>query len=332
MSTSQQLTVGVIGTGGMGTRHAMNLHRFVGTAKVAAVYDLDTARASKVAAACGGARVFDNPIRLIEDDQIDAVVVVSPDATHLEYTLACLRVGKPVMCEKPLATTGSDALQIVEAERALGKQLVSVGFARRFDTQHLAVRDVVSAGTLGRAIVYKGVHRNAEILDGISAETVLINSAGHDMDAARWLLGQEVTDVFVQAVRAHPTFSAHTRDLVLIQMGLSGDCLATIEVFVSADYGYEVTAEIVSERGSVITLQPDHALVRAKQARGVSVPIDWLARFQEGYVTELRNWVHAVQTGEPFAGASAWDGYQAMRVTDACIASLRSGQPVKLGA
>ena len=330
MSTSHLLNVGVIGTGGMGTRHAMNLHRFVSAANVAAVFDLDAARANQVASGCGGARVFDDAIHLIEDDQIDAIVIASPDATHLEYTLACLRCGKPVMCEKPLAITGTHALQIVEAERALGKQLVSVGFARRFDAQHLAVRDVVSTGTLGRAIVYKGVHRNAVVPDGISAETVLVNSAGHDIDAARWLLGQEVTDVFVQAVRSHPTSSPHTRDLVLIQMSLSGDCLATIEVFVAAEYGYEVTAEIVAERGSVITLQPDHALVRAQQSRGVPVPIDWLARFQDAYVAELRQWVQTVQTGEVFAGASAWDGYQAMRITDACIASLRSGQPAKI--
>ena len=142
MTISKTLNAGVIGTGGMGTRHAMNLHQFVGAAKVAAVYDLDTTRASLVAAACGNARVFDNAIHLIEDNQIDAVVIVSPDSTHLEYALACLRFGKPVMCEKPLATTAANALQIVEAERKLGRQLITVGFVRRFDPQHLAVRDV----------------------------------------------------------------------------------------------------------------------------------------------------------------------------------------------
>ena len=121
-----------------------------------------------------------------------------------------------------------------------------------------------------------------------------------------------------------------TRDMVLLQMVFGGDCLATIEVFISADYGYEVTAELVAERGTAITLQPDLTLVRARQWRGVTVPTDWLGRFQDAYVAELRDWVHSIQTGEPFAGASAWDGYQAVRVTDACIASLRTGQPISL--
>jgi len=330
VKASEALRVGVIGTGGMGRRHALNLHQHIGDARVVAIYDLDTARADKVAAECGGARTFADPVRLIEDASVDAVVIASPDATHTGYTLAALERSKPVMCEKPLGLSGADALRIVEAERATGKTLVSVGFCRRFDPQHVAVREMVVAKSLGRALVYKGVHRNAEVVDGILAETVLVNSAGHDIDAARWMLGQEVKSVWVQALRAHPSTSPATRDLVLIQLGLTGDCLATIEVFVSADYGYEVTAEVVTERGSVITLQPDHALVRSKGGRGVHVPSDWLARFQAGYVAEMRAWVNAVRTGTLFPGARSEDGYQAMRVTDACIASVRSGQVQRL--
>ena len=65
MPDSQKLSIGVIGVGGMGTRHAVNLHRHVGAARVAAVYDYDAERARQAAAQCGSAEVFDDPMSLI---------------------------------------------------------------------------------------------------------------------------------------------------------------------------------------------------------------------------------------------------------------------------
>jgi myo-inositol 2-dehydrogenase/D-chiro-inositol 1-dehydrogenase len=328
MPDLRTISVGVIGTGGMGTRHVVNLHQHVSAVRVAAVYDFDHDRARQAAALCGSATVFDDPLHLIQADAVDAVLIASPDETHVDFVLECLRQRKPVLCEKPLATTAADAAKIVAAEGELGRRLVAVGFMRRFDPQHLAVRHVVESGTLGRAIMFKGVHRNATIQPHVTAAGVVISSASHDIDTARWLLGQEVIEVFVYGVRTRPSFSDATRDMLLVQMSLSGDCVATMEVFVAAEYGYEVAAEIVAERGTAVTMQPDYALVRSQQTRSVPVPHDWLTRFQAAYVAELTDWARSMQTERAFAGASAWDGYMSLLATDACIASLRSGAPV----
>jgi myo-inositol 2-dehydrogenase/D-chiro-inositol 1-dehydrogenase len=299
---------------------------------VAAVYDADTERASQAAAQCGSAAVLDDPHRLIQSDRVDAVIIASPDATHVDLVLECLRCRKPVLCEKPLATRAADAAKVVEAECALGQRLVAVGFMRRFDPQHVAVRQLLEAGDLGRSILYKGTHRNARIPYDVTGEAVISNSAGHDIDAARWLLAQEVEEVYVRGVRSHASFSAETMDLLLLQMVLSGHCLAAVELFVAAEYGYEVSAEIVAERGTAVTLQPDYALLRSGQTRSVAVPTDWLERFQNAYVAELMQWVRSVQAEEPFTGASAWDGYLALLVTDACVRSLGSGASVAVPA
>ncbi len=332
MSNNGNVRVGVIGTGGMGTRHVVNLHRFVGGARVAAVYDLDESRAKQAAAQGGNAAVFDDPIQLIESDRVDAVLIASPDGTHAAMTLACLKAGKPVLCEKPLATAVPDAVQVLDAEVALGRKLISVGFMRRFDPQHVAVKNVATSGAIGRPLLWKGVHRNASVAFGITGETILINSAGHDMDSARFLLGEEVQEVFVRGLRSRPELHPDTKDLLLIQMALTNNCLATAEVYVNDEYGYEVSAELVCQCGTAITEQPDKALVRAKAHRGFSVPYDWLSPFQDAYVAELIDWVDSLQTGQPFHGASAWDGYVVMMVTAACIQSLKSGAlvPVQL--
>ncbi len=327
---SQTLSVGVIGTGGMGTRHALNLHRAVGSARVAAVYDLDQDRARQVAGMCGQALVFDDPERLINDPHVDAVVIASPDETHARLTLACLQAGKPVLSEKPLATTVEDVVRVLEAEVALAQRLVSVGYMRRFDPQHMAVKTAVADGALGRPLLFKGVHRNAAVPPGITGETILINSAGHDFDSTRWLLGGEAVEVFVRGLRSRADLHQDTKDLLLIEMALTNDSLAVLEVYVNADYGYEVSAEVVCQRGSAITTLADTVLVRAEARRAHPIPKDWLARFQNAYIAEAVEWVESIQEGRLFCGANTWDGYMTMLITGSSIESFRRGSIASL--
>jgi len=312
----------------MGSRHVLNVQRYVKGAHVVAAYDLDQARAKQIAEECGGVQAFSDPVQLIRDADVAAVVIASPDPTHAEFVQACLRAHKPVLCEKPLTTTAEAARSIVEEEQALGRRLVSVGFMRRFDPQHVAVHQMVMAGEIGRPILFKGVHRNPMILPYLPGDGVVTNSAIHDIDSARWLLGEEVTEVYVRGVRAHSSFDEETRDMLLLHMNLSGNCLATVEVSVAVEYGYEVSAEVVGERGAAVTVQPDAALLRARQTCGVAVPQSYLERFQDAYVLEVTAWVESIQSEQPFPGTNAWDGYMSLLVSDACLQSLRSGKPV----
>lgn len=327
-SHGRNLRVGVIGTGGMGTRHIMNLYRFISDVDAVALYDVDQARVRQVAAECSGAQVFDDPRKLIQADEVDAVLIASPDETHVALTLACLEAGKPTLCEKPLATTVEDAERVLQAEVALGRKLISVGFMRRFDPQHVAVKNIAGSGEIGAPLLFKGVHRNASVAFGTTGATVLINSAGHDLDSARWMLGEHVDQVYVRGFRSRVELHPDTQDLFLIILSFTDNRMATLEVYMNDDYGYEVSAEVVCQRGTAVTEQPDAVLVRAQGQRGYNVPNDWLARFNEAYINELRNWADSIQFGKPFLGANAWDGYVTMRVTDACIQSLRTGEIV----
>jgi myo-inositol 2-dehydrogenase/D-chiro-inositol 1-dehydrogenase len=208
--------------------------------------------------------------------------------------------------------------------------LISVGFMRRFDPQHVAVKQAVAAGQVGRPILFKGVHRNPMILPSVTGPIVVTNSAIHDLDSTRWLLGQEITEVFVCGVRTHESFNPDTLDMLLFQMTLTNGCLATIETSVAVEYGYEVLAEIVGERGSAITTSPADAVVRSNKTQAVSVFQSHLDRFQAAFVPEMIDWVRSVQTGQRFAGASAWDGYMATLVAQTCIQSLLSGAPTQV--
>ena len=320
-----RIPVGVVGTGGMGGMHAHCLHRKVAGARVAAVSDVDADRAGRVARECGGAAVFGDAAEMIRDERVEAVVIASPDPTHAELVLECLRLGKPVLCEKPLATSPEEALGIVEAEVEAGRKLVQVGFMRRYDPQHVDVKNVAASGAIGEPVLFKGWHRNAQIPPGVDSEWVVINAAIHDLDSARWMLETEVEEVFVRGLNTTNS-SGGEFDLQLIQLTFSDGRLATIEVNVDAGFGYEVGVEVVGTSGTAYTAPPSGATVRLDRGFTQKVDGDWLDRFEPAYTIELQEWVESIDGGRPPA-PDAWDGYASLVVAGACIASIRSGNP-----
>jgi myo-inositol 2-dehydrogenase/D-chiro-inositol 1-dehydrogenase len=253
-------------------------------------------------------------------------VIASPDPTHLPLVLECLENEKPVLCEKPLAGSSDDALKIVEAEVELGKKLVQVGFMRRYDPQHVAVKKVVASGAVGEPVLFKGWHRNLDHDPGIDSAGVVTNSTIHDLDSARWFLGQEIEEVYARGANTAPKLGIDVMDVQLIQFSTTGGRLGSIETNLISGYGYEVGVEVVGELGTVQIAPPSAAVVRRDGTGSQRVEDDWLNRFREAYVIEVRRWVEALSNGTT-AGPDAWDGYASLVVADACISSLRSGSP-----
>ena len=314
----------------MGARHTDNLHARVAGAKVAGVMDPNLSRAKEVAARYGPATVvFEDELALIRDDSIDAVVVASPADTHAGLVMECLRHEKRVLCEKPLTTSVEDARKIVEAEVELGRKLVQVGFMRRYDPQHLGVKQAITTGAIGRPVLFKGWHRNLAAPPGMTSEFVIFSAAVHDLDAARWLLGQENEEVYVRGTSTEPRSDSSALDMQLIQLSLGGGCLGTIEVYMNAAYGYEVGVEVVGEEGTVHTAPGGSPVLRRDQTSYQRIESDWLERFQIAYVIEMQQWIEDLHKGEP-TGPHAWDGYMSHVAVESCIASLRSGSPQSL--
>lgn len=315
--------VGVIGVGLMGAEHVRLLSHVVSGSEVAAVCDVEPRRAETVAADCGS-RIVDDPMVLIKDDEVDAVLLASSDHTHEQFVLACLAAGKPVLCEKPLAPDVDGCTRILQAESDLGRRLVSVGFMRRYDPGYLDMKIALLDGSLGQVLMMHCVHRNALGMDLPSA-TLISGSAVHEIDIARWLLREELVSVTVHCPRPSSR-SGGSQDPMLLVFASASGVLVDVEVFLNAGYGYEVRCELVAESGTVLLDWAPPTVRRASGALARAVPADWRWRFAEAYRRELQDWVDGVSAGGRCRGASAWDGYVAAAVAEAGIRGLDSGR------
>lgn len=312
------LRVGVIGAGAMGADHVRTLASAVPAAKVTRVFDPDRERARR-AADPAGAAIAAGPEALLESDDVDAVVVASPDPTHADLVLACVAAGKPVLCEKPLAVTPEAARQVVDAEVALGRRLIQVGFMRRYDPGFLELRRVVHEGQIGSVRLVHAVHRNAVSSTSLGDATLVSGSMVHELDTIPWLLHDELVGIRVES----PLVDGF-RDPQIATLWTRGGAMATVEVFVNAAYGYDVTCEIVGTGGTV-TLAPRSAVsTRTKGHEGHALADDFVEHFKQAYRAELSEWVRSVVNGVQ-AGPSAWDGYVAAVAARAGIHSLATG-------
>lgn len=326
---SDLVRVGVIGTGNIGTAHAQCLSSQIAGAVVTAVYDPDPARAHAAAQAVG-ARAEAQVRTLIEAGDVDAVVIASPDDLHAEQALDCLAAGKPALVEKPLAPTVSDALALVRAEAAFGRRLLTVGFMRRFDPGYQELKAQLNADLVGEALIVRNIHRNQQAPYGLLSERTMTNMAIHEMDVNRWLLGEDLALVQVLTPRPGPQTPPEQFDPMLILFRTTSGTLVEIEAFVNADYGYEVSCQVVAARG-VLDMSDGSFITRtANGRRGQDIPEQWLGRFGDAYRRELQAWVGSLRGAADLVGASAWDGLAATLAAQAAVTALREGGEVTI--
>ncbi|WP_262103391.1 Gfo/Idh/MocA family protein [Arthrobacter sp. Marseille-P9274] len=323
------IRTGVVGAGIMGADHAENLARNIGGSTLACVADIDGERA-KAAASALGARAVTDPLELIHDDGVDAVVIASHDSTHPELVQACLDAGKPVLCEKPLASTAHEARRIVEAERAVrderGVSPVSVGFMRRFDPGHVELRQALAEGGLGRPLLLHGISRNVSAAPGATSESAVTNSAIHELDAFPWLLDSPIAEVsWVPGVLASSEAAPGLQDPAFMMIRLRSGVLATLELFLNAGHGYSTQCEVVGERGTARVVEPAAAAYNLERKNYVAYPADWRPRFAEAYRRELQAWVRHLLEGTPSSLAKAEDGLRATLAADAMVRSMHDG-------
>lgn len=236
-----------------------------------------------------------------------------------------------MLCEKPLTPDAAGALRVMEAEQRLGRRRVQVGFMRRYDAEYEQLKALLDGGELGRPLFLHCRHRNASSPSFFTSEMLVNDSVVHEVDAARWLLGQEITAVSVLSPASSSAAPEGLRDPQLVLLETAGGAIVDVEIFVNCGFGYQVQCEAVCESGSARIGDGQAMVVQSGGRWGGSITQDYTVRFADAYDRQLRRWVEATRRGR-VTGPSAWDGYAAAAVSAAGVRAQHTGvrAPVEL--
>lgn len=326
-----RLKVALVGVGRMGRVHARELAR-IPSVQVVCVADLDLGAATELAAGFG-ARTATVSEALASSD-VQALVISTPTRSHEELIMRAVEAGKPVFVEKPLAHDLAAADRIAAAVTATGTS-VQVGFQRRYDPAHQQARRQIDAGELGRIEGFRAVNRDAaapSLQFLTSSGGIFVDLGIHDLDAARFLVG-EVAEVYATGgAVSDPMLAAHgLADTAVATLRFESGAVGTLEVALNSAWGYDVRTEVLGSDGRVtIDLDTRHLLKRyGRDGVTHERPSDFSATYREAYAAELEAFAYNVLAGLPVA-PDVVDGRESLRLALAAQRSLENGGVVRV--
>ena len=333
-ASAPPVRIAVLGTGRIGRLHAGLIARQVPGARLAAVNDVNADSAQACATELGVRTASVDEI--LADQDIDAVAVCSSTDTHVDLAIQAAKAGKAVFCEKPLSL---DLVRVDEVLTAVEAAAVPfmVGFNRRFDPAHQAVRDAVRAGDVGEVHLVRITSRDpappppeyVRLSGGIFLDMTI-----HDFDMARYITGSEVVEVYARGeVRIDPAIGAENDvDTAVIVLTHADRTITVIDNSREAVYGYDQRVEAFGSAGMAMSENPrTHSAVVMNTGRTTAQALPWffLDRYLPSYQREWAAFVDYVRDGgdSPVPGSA---GRAPVAIGLAAGLSLREGRPVRL--
>ena len=324
---------GLLGAGRIGKVHAKAITGDA-NAKLVAVADAMPAAAQAIADQYGcDIRSID---AILAAKDIDAVVICTPTDTHADLIEQFVTAGKAVFCEKPIDLSLARVKACLEVVRA-HKGTLMVGFNRRFDPHFRAVRAEIDKGSIGEVemVVITSRDPGAPPVDYIKRSGGIFRDMTiHDFDMARFLLGEEITEVVATAaVLVDPAIGkAGDFDSVQVLLKTASGKQAMISNSRRATYGYDQRIEVHGSKGAVSAENQRPVSIEVANAQGYTRPPlhdFFMTRYTEAYAAEIATFIAAL-TGKGAAEPTGEDGLIALALADAAVMSVAEGRIVKL--
>lgn len=328
------LRIAVLGCGRIGRMHAANIADHARCA-LAGVYDVHAPSAEEVSALLG-ARNFGSADEVFASPEVDAVLIATSTPTHVGYIEAGVAGGKAILCEKPIDLS-LERVRACETKIKGADVPIMIGFCRRFDPGHRAARQALLDGEIGTLHQVVITSRDP----GMAPDAYIESSGGifrdmtiHDLDLARFMLGEEVTAVTAHGSRlVNPALMEKCGDYDTVVVTLTTDSgkQAVITNSREAVYGYDQRVELFGSGG--MALSDNHrnhnAVTYTKAATNIAAPLQhfFIERYQAAFAAEIDNFVDAVEGKAPLE-VDFNDGVQALVLAEACFKSISESRTV----
>ncbi len=319
------------GAGRIGQIHAANVAAHT-EAELRYIVDVSEEAANAIAGRYG-ANIADAG-QALDDETVDAVIVASSTDTHADLVTAAARAGKAIFCEKPidLALARVDAC-LAEVEAA--GVMMQIGFNRRFDPSFAALHAELRDGRIGAVELVAITSRDpapppidyVKVSGGLFRDMMI-----HDFDMARWLMGEDPTEVFAAAscLVDDAIGRAGDVDTAAVVLSFASGALCQISNSRRAVYGYDQRIEVLGAKGMLQAGNRTPTSVEISTEEGIvsDKPLYFfLERYAESYKAELDHFIACVK-GEATPLSGPADGRKALVLAEAARTSLADGAPV----
>lgn len=330
------LRIAVLGCGRIGQMHAANIAKHP-RAELAAVYDVHRPSAEKVAKA-QAVKAAESAEEIFSSDKIDAVLIATATPTHADYIEMAIAAGKAVLCEKPIDLNLA-RVNACAAKIGTTKIPIQLGFNRRYDPGHSAARTAMLAGEIGDLHQVIITSRDPAIPPRAYLEAaggLFRDMTIHDFDLARFMLGEEPTEVFALGnalIDSALGAELNEVDSAMFVLRTASGKQCHINNSRTAVYGYDQRVELMGSKGMLISdNRKPHELRRYTSATTeTSQPYQFffLERYLEAFMAEIDGFVDCVEKGAvPLA--SFEDGRRALILAEAAYLSMRERRLVRV--
>ncbi|CAI5724646.1 unnamed protein product [Peronospora destructor] len=334
---SKPLCIGLVGAGRIGKVHAQSLQRAGAT--IAMIADPFGDVAEMVAAQFGIARWTKDACELFRDPEIDAVLICSPTHSHdkhAEQIIEAAENKKHIFCEKPVDLELDVVNKVIKATDDAGVKLM-IGFNRRFDTNFVRIKQAIDHDEIGKINMLRITSRDP----GPPSVSYIKSSGGlfrdmtiHDFDMARFLVGDEVDEVYAMAQSVNPDIAAvGDIDTAVVLLKFRNGVICYIENSREAAYGYDQRVEVLGAKGSVAcdNKHSNQVVVSTNESVRRDLPLHFfLERYMDAYVAEMEAFIRVCTTDGVSVPVSGADGREALLLALAANKSLAENRPVKV--
>ncbi|CUI75134.1 inositol 2-dehydrogenase [Cognatishimia activa] len=327
------INIGLLGCGRIGAVHARSIFG-IDDARVSVVADA-FAEPAEALAAKTGAQVL-GAEELIASDDVDAVVIGTPTDTHYDLIHTAAKAGKAIFCEKPVDMSADRIRDCIKVVEEAGVSFLTA-FNRRFDPNFAHLQAQLANGAIGDVELVTIQSRDpspppigyVKTSGGLFRDMMI-----HDLDMARFLLGEEVVSVYAKGSSlVDPEIGkAGDVDTAAVILTTASGKICQISNSRRATYGYDQRIEVHGAKGMLrAENQLENTVEQADDTGYRKAPAQhfFLERYEAAYRAEMLHFIDAV-SGKVTMSPTIHDGLQAQILADAAAQSNEDGQPVLL--